>query len=242
MKKVLCFIVCLLMLGSLVGCGNKNAETEVVNEHTHEEDVSYVLIDGNTIGVVCPECRCLIGEFPLDTIEVPVEKIVEKEVFVDKIVEKPVEVIVEKPVEVVVEKEVNPLEACRVLTWSEVCQLKPGDSIENVFIKGNSFVSRFTNDVKPSSETPHRVQNAKDPQAEAMPLVELKVNYYSYGEYITTPLSTDYEVFGDIGILSGRIETLNWNSNILEITLVYDTVEVKTFLDFVKCETNDLRG
>lgn len=210
--------------------------------------------------LLCCLCFSFIGctkqpETIIEYIEIPtevvIEKIVEVEVPVEKEVIKEVEVIVEKeiikeievPVEVIVEKEIIKtvyiekevaLSECSVITWEEVLNLKTGDRLENVFIMGNSFVSKFTNELYPAGYQTYWTSNAKKPEAFSMKNVcGLKINYGKKVDW----LLTDYYTWGNIGIVSGTIENIIWHideygNKSVEIVFAKKDFELKTFIDF----------
>lgn len=216
MKKLICVLLLVCICFSFVACGNAELETII----------EYV-------------------EVPVEVekiVEVPVEVVIEKEVPIEVIVEK--EVLIEVPVEVI--KEVikqttiyQPIELkdCKIFTWEEVVGLQKGDRIENVFIKGNSFVSKFTNELYPANKQTYWTSNAKYPECYSMAPVRLKMNYTKWGTVYTDSLLNDYYTWGNIGIISGTIEEIIWHEDSYgnrTVDIIFDdnNFELKTFIDF----------
>lgn len=194
--------------------------------------IEYAPLNQQYTAVICSNCGKQLGELPIVKVQVPVpyEVIVEKEVV--KEVQVPIEVVVEK----VVEKEIT-LTDCVVITWEEVLKLQTGDRLENVFIKGNSFVLKFTNELYPASYQTYWTSNAKYPQCEAMTPVNLKMNYNKWGTICTDSLLHDYYTWGGIGIISGTIEEIIWfedsyGNKTVDIIFDDNNFELKTFIDF----------
>jgi hypothetical protein len=242
-KSIKSALICLILIGicfSTVGCIHTQKTTIEYVEVPVEKvkccgtsGVEYAPQSQGFVAIICSECGKQLGSLPVikEEVYVPYETIIEKEV----IVEVPVEVIVEKEIikTVYIEKEVA-LSECSVITWEEVLNLKTGDKLENVFIIGNSFVSKFTNELYPAGYQTYWTHNAKNPKVFSMSSVcILKMNY---GEKVDNLLA-DYYTWGNIGIVTGTIENIIWNideygNKTVEIVFAKNGFELKTFIDF----------
>lgn len=244
MKKIVCVLLLICVCFTFVACGNTEPETVIQYIEVPIEtrmccgtsSIEYAPLNRQYVAIICSNCGRQLGELPIAErevikevpVEVPVEVIVEKEIVVEK--EVTIEVI--KEVEVPIE-----LKDCKIITWEEVVELQKGDRIENVFIMGDSFVSKFTNELYPAANQTYWTSNAKDPECYSMTPVKLKMNYTRGSTVYTDSLLNDYYTWGNIGIISGTIEEIIWcedsyGNRTVDIIFDDNNFELKTFIDF----------
>jgi hypothetical protein len=154
---------------------------------------------------------------------------VEKEVIVERVIIETVEV----------EKLIYSADL-KIFTWEEVKALKVGDRVSNALICSNSFITKITKEKVNPGHTTQWTNGVYSFNIETMGSVcKLKINHADlphpeWGDGI----QEDYTTFGNIGIWSGTISEIVWNTDeygntTVDIFFFEDGCEMKTFLDFV---------
>ena len=159
MKKFACILLLFIMIISLFGCSSTEPTIQYVEKEVlikqccGNEGIEYAPIDNINVAIICKSCGRELGELPVATIdrviekeiivekevikEVPIEVIIEKEIIIEKEVIKEIE----KPFEVIIEKEIILPFGGTFLTWQDICNLKPGDKLANIIMVDGYFAS-----------------------------------------------------------------------------------------------------
>lgn len=247
MKKFIVILLLICSLFSFTGCAQEpeiqyiDKYIEVPTSHgTHEGFIWDPYKDENTVTIFCKQCGKELGKINKITKEVIVEKEVEKIVYQEVPVEIIKEVVVEKEVvkTIEVEKFVS-IKDLKMFTWEEVKSLKVGDRVTNALIRNNSFITKITKENVNPAHTTQWTTGVYSFSIETMESVcKLKINHTDLPHPKYDGIQEDYTTFGNIGIWSGTISEIVWNTDeygnkTVNIFFFKKDCEMKTLLDFV---------